>query len=35
MGASVGDGYQNKKRSSPHTDYEKFEGLTVIRAAEV
>ena len=35
MGVSQGDGYQNKMRSSPHTDYEKFEGLTVIRAAEV
>ncbi|XP_017339962.1 prolyl 3-hydroxylase 3 [Ictalurus punctatus] len=30
IAASVGDGY--KKRRSPHTPHEKFEGLTVLRA---
>ena len=34
--AAQGDGYEGTEdRSSPHTDYEKFEGLTVMRAARV
>jgi len=36
-GALSGDGYKGaeKQRSSPHTAYEMFEGLTIKRAAEV
>ena len=36
-GALSGDGYKEaeRQRSSPHTDYEMFEGLTIQRAAEV
>lgn len=30
-----GDGYQYSRSTSPHTKYEKFEGLTVNHAAEV
>jgi len=36
MAAVTGDGYETaKERSSPHTDHEKFVGLTMRRAAEV
>ena len=36
MGATVGDGYQSgHERTSPHTDFEEFAGLTVNKAAEV
>ena len=35
IGATQGDGYASSKGTSPHTVYEKFEGLTVNRAAEV
>lgn len=35
IGAVQGDGYQHSRGTSPHTNYEKFEGLTVNHAAEV
>ena len=36
LGGTQGDGYKgSEERSSPHTDYEQFVGVTVARAAEV